>query len=106
MALAVSLPSLQAVAVAAKAAARETTFFARLFLGASLHARFLTGGEADAELVRAAVVNLRECRRDFPTFAPLPEFFSPRFIEFYSVYATPADVAEEPEEKKRKTRRS
>lgn len=72
-----------------KARSREAAFYSRLFLGASLHARFLTGEDEDLDLARAAVVNLRECHKLYPGFVPHPNYFSPSFIEFYSVYSMP-----------------
>ncbi len=74
-----------------KTRSKAERFFARLFLGATLHARFLTAEEADVEVAREAVLHLRECRRMFPSFLPHPDYFSPRFIELYTVYATPGD---------------
>lgn len=74
---------------AGKASDRSTVFFARLFLGGAQHALFLLGGGVEKELRDSAVENLRQCRQEFPSFVPHPDFFSPRFIEFYSVEAMP-----------------
>ena len=52
-----------------KARSREAAFFARLFLGASLHGRFLTGEEPDRDLLRSAV---ESAKFEFQTAAAQP----------------------------------
>lgn len=58
-------------------------FFAHLFRAAARQALYLLGGEEEAGLREAALLDLGECRRRDPAFEPGPEYFSPRFIELY-----------------------
>ena len=64
-------------------------FYAVFLRGASRHALFLLDGEQTTALSEAAIQDLRDCRRHDPAFVPHPDFFSPRFIEFFSVKAAP-----------------
>lgn len=64
-------------------ASDRVMFYTALFRSAARHALFLLGGEAEADLLAAAVDDLREARRLNPTFAPHPDAFSPRFIELF-----------------------
>ncbi len=68
-------------------AAGRARFYARLFRAAARHGLYLVGGERDASLLRAATADLRECLGLDPSFVPPASYFSPRFIEFFSISA-------------------
>ncbi len=67
----------------------RAVFYVRLLRGATHYTLYLLGGERVPALAAAAVDDLRECRRQRSAFVPHPDFFSPRFIEFFSVSAAP-----------------
>ncbi len=63
----------------------RTVAFARLFRGAARYALYLRAGEGDDSARELAAADLRECRRHEGAFSPSATYFSPRFIQFYSV---------------------
>ncbi len=63
----------------------RTIAFARLFRGAARYALYLRDGEGDDSARELAAADLRECRRHEGAFTPSATYFSPRFIQFYSV---------------------
>lgn len=54
-----------------------------LLRAAAHHALYLVGGEKNAGLLEAAQNDVLSCRRLDPRFTPHPQFFSPRFREFF-----------------------
>ncbi|HEX4955085.1 MAG TPA: hypothetical protein VF017_16975 [Thermoanaerobaculia bacterium] len=62
---------------------RRQRFLAALFGAACRHGLYLVGGEEDEELLERAIADLATARRERPAFAPHPDFFSPRFIDFF-----------------------
>lgn len=61
----------------------ECRFFVALFRAASRHALYLLGGEQEETLLADAIEDLRRARQENPAFSPHPDFFSPRFVEFF-----------------------
>ncbi len=62
---------------------RRQRFLRALFGAACRHGLYLVSGEEDAELLERAIDDLASARRERPAFAPHPDFFSPRFIDFF-----------------------
>lgn len=61
----------------------ECRFFVALFRAASRHALYLLGGGQEENLLADAIEDLRRARQENPAFSPHPDFFSPRFVEFF-----------------------
>lgn len=57
---------------------------ARLFRAAARYALFVTGGQKDDDLRKAAIADVLACRRLDAGLQPDPQAFSPRFIGFFS----------------------
>ena len=54
-----------------------------LVRAASRYYLYVEGGEADRSLLEGAVADIESCRREDAGVSPLPELFSPRFVELF-----------------------